>query len=693
MMNKFGKKKRPFGPSGGVGGGFSRNSPGPRGPRPTGKDRPYGDRPGGPSKFGGKRREDDGDFDRGERPFKPARPFREHGGGGHSSPSDRPAWKPREDRPRHSGGDTPHWKARSGGGAPGFKRDFSPGRPRPASGAGDDRPHWKKDRPAFSSGPGTKPRKSYQQSQGGKPSYGGKPSFGDRPPYGDRPSYGEKPQRDFSRPGRDQEWGGRSSDRPSYDRPERGGYDRFEPRKGGYERRESRPFNDRKESKDREFNNREQRSGGYTKPDHAKSPEASTASAAPVTHKKFAPGALLKKGDHQAAKTMVIAPEAGKELPLQPVWIYESVVSALPDGDPVAGETVYVHDYNGRFLGSALYNPDSRIRARMFSLRRLRFDETYIREALRGAIERRRTLGLLKESCRLVFSESDGLPGLIADKYGACLVIQPVTAAIDRHMQFIIDRLNEYCAPDGIVVRRDAMMRSREGLETKAPEILGDMPAQVTVQENNTVTLIANVLGSQSAAVSLDQRLNRRVLKPYCTSETRVLSLYSHVGEWALRAASYGAGEVIGVDSSHAAVELAIAGATASGLEDQVSFVEDDAFEYLRAIEPGRLFDIIICDPPAFAKMRQHREDAARVYKSLNYLAMVRLKPGGILITCSSSHVFSTEDLDAALLGAAQEAGMKFQVLERRGAAPDHPVLPGHSESDYLKCFVMQRVE
>lgn len=687
-MNKFGKKKRPFGPSGGAGGGFNRNAPGPRGPRLAGKDRSFSDRPGGPPKFGGKRREDDREFDRGERPFKPSRPFREHGGG-HASQSDRPAWKPREDRTRYGGGEASDWKARSGGAAPGMKRDFSPGGPHPSSGPGDARPNWKKDRPAFSSGPGTRPRKSYQQSQGGKPSY-----YGGKPSYGARPSYGEKPQRDFSRPGGNQGWGGKSTDHPPFERPHRGGYDRFEPRKGGYERRESRSFDKREDSHNREFNDRsDHRPASFTKPDFAKSTEPKTAPPPPVGRKKFAPGTLLKKGDHHSTKTMVIAPEAGKELHLQPVWVYESMVSALPDGDPAAGDTVYVHDHNGRFLGSAVYNPDSRIRARMFSLRRIRFDETYIREALRGAIERRRSLGLLKESCRLVFGESDGLPGLIADKYGACLVIQPVTAAVDRHLQFIIDRLNEYSAPDGIVVRRDATLRTREGLETTAPEILGDLPAQLSVRENNTVTLIANVLGSQSAAVSLDQRLNRRVLKPYCTAETRVLSLYSHVGEWALRAASYGAGEVIGVDSSQSATELAIAGAAASGLSDRVSFVEDDAFEYLRGIEPGRLFDIIICDPPAFAKMRQHREDAARVYKSLNYLAMVRLKPGGILVTCSSSHVFSTEDLDLALLGAANEAGMKFQVIERRGAAPDHPVLPGFPESDYLKCFVMQRVE
>lgn len=718
MKKPFGKpKKGPFGPSSKPGGGFRKfDRPDREGDSPR-----YG-RPGGDRYEGGKPawKKDRPDFDR-DRPSYRGGDDRPYRGGGD---------KPGYDKPRPGGGFKPGFKPSggkpsygSGYGKPAFKAGSGPGRPgggwrRDEGGPAErgERPVWKDNRPSYGQGGH---RRDYQSDQrGDRP--GGFKKFGDRPdaprrfdkPGGyqrddrfgrdDRPSGDRRYERD-DRPGRDDRRP--FADRRPYD--DRKPYESHRP----YEDRkpfDRKPYGDRKPFEDQKpYGDRpsfEERAQREERPEHREEQAGGFGDRVSVPSNKVnrpkdsfskpfsKPFERRTNEEGPYAKALVVTLSDTNNVPTRIVWVFDSMVGELPEGEPAPGATVHVYDEKHRFIGSAIYNSHSRIRARIFSLTRRRFDEEYIREALNTAVARRKQLGLFSDSCRVIFGESDGIPGLVADKIGNYLVIQPLTFAVNQHLPFIIDRLNELVAPEGIVVRKDIALRAKEGLEVTEPEIHGEVPEQIAVKEEG-VTLLANIRSGQKTGLFLDQRLNRAAIQPWCTPESRVLDLFCHVGGWGLRAARYGAQEVIGVDSSSPALELAEASAKASGLAERTTFVQHDVFEYLREADAEKLFDIIIVDPPAFAKTRQHYEEAFRAYLSLNYLAMKKLKPGGLLVTCSCSQAMSVVEFNEAILTAARNARMQFQVLERRGAPADHPVLLGLPETEYLKCFVLQRTE
>lgn len=671
------KSDRPAWKSDRAGGGSDR----PRSSESSGERRPYDDKPAWKS----------------DRPaFKSDRPawkFDRPGGGSdrpRSSESsgerrpygDKPAWK--SDRPAFNS-DRPAWKSdRPGGGSDRPRSSESSGERRPYG----DKPAWKSDRPAFKS---DRPAWKSDRPGGGSDRPRSSESSGERRPYGDKPAW--KSDRPAFK-----------SDRPAWNSDRSAGSDRPRSSESSGERR---PYGDKPAWKsDKPDFNRDRPAWKPEGPIDPDRPVRDKAVSVPYNKKNFDDassrpdfaGKSFSKGSRPTynpqtdAKSLIVTLDDTNNVPVRLVWIYDSMVGELPDGEPSAGDTVFVYDHNNRFTGSAIYNPNSRIRARIFSLTRRKFDEAYLREAIEKAISTRKLLGLLNESCRAISGEGDGIPGLIADKIGDYLVVQPLTYAVDRHLAFIVDQLNSQLAPAGIVVRKDVPIRAKEGLSVEEPTIHGEVPERVKVSEEGCI-MFANPAGGQKTGLFLDQRLNRAVLKPFC-KDARVLDLFCHVGGWAIRAAKYGASEVIGVDSSESALELAKSGATANGF-DNVSFVEDDVFEYLRKLdsEPESLFDVIVCDPPAFAKTRAHYEEAFRAYLSLNYLVMKKLKPGGVLITCSCSQAVSTNEFNEALLTSARNARMQFQVIEKRGAPQDHPVLLGLPESEYLKCFVMRRIE
>ncbi len=711
----------------------------------SGERRPYGDKPSWKS---------DKPAFKSDRPaWKSDRPgggdkprYSDSSGSGERRPyGDKPAWK--SDKPAYNSA-RPAWKSdRPGGGdKPRYSDSSGSGERRPYG----DKPSWKSDKPAFKSdrpawksdrpGGGDKPRFSDSSGSGERRSYGDKPAWkSDKPAYNsdrpawksDRPGGSDKPRySDSSGSGERRPYGEKpawKSDKPAYnsdrpawksDRP--GGSDkpRYSDSSGSGERR---PYGDKPAWKsDKPAFNSDRpawkterpevdrirpvwKPEGPMDPDRpARDPAVSvpfnkknfdeSSSRPDFAGKTFSKGSRPTYNPQTDAKSLIVTLDDTHNVPVRLVWIYDTMVGELPDGEPSAGDTVFVYDHNNRFAGSAIYNPNSRIRARIFSLTRRKFDEAYLREAIEKAISTRKQLGLLNESCRAISGEGDGIPGLIADKIGDYLVVQPLTYAVNRHLAYIIDQLNSQLAPTGIVVRKDVPIRAKEGLSVEEPTIHGEVPERVKVVEEGCI-MFANPAGGQKTGLFLDQRLNRAVLKPF-SKDARVLDLFCHVGGWAMRAAKYGAAEVIGVDSSESALELATSGAKANGF-DKVSFVEDDVFEYLRKLdsEPENLFDIIICDPPAFAKTRSHYEEAFRAYLSLNYLVMKRLKPGGLLITCSCSQAVSSNEFNEAILTSARNARMQFQVIEKRGAPQDHPVLLGLPESEYLKCFVMRRID
>lgn len=371
-------------------------------------------------------------------------------------------------------------------------------------------------------------------------------------------------------------------------------------------------------------------------------------------------------------------------------WIYDNMV-AETSGALADGETVYIYDRRHKFLGSAIYNSASRIRARIFSLEHRPFDDAYVREAVAAAVRRRRALFPEGDSFRAVYSDADGLPGVVADLIGGILSVQLLTLAADRRADTILAALKDTLSPAATIVHRDLAVRTKEGLPLLEPRIEGTIPEAVPVAQDGFTTF-ADLRAGQKTGLFLDQRFNRRLIIPFCR-EAAVLDLFSYVGGWALTAAAAGARDVVAVDSSASAVELGRRGAAENGFP-QVRFECVDAFDYLAsATARGARFDVVVCDPPAFAKTRKHASDAIKGYLSLNYRCMRLLPPGGILATSSCSHHVTPEEFEEMLETAARNARMQFQIVARGAQAPDHPPLLGFPESEYLKCLVLQRVE
>lgn len=374
-----------------------------------------------------------------------------------------------------------------------------------------------------------------------------------------------------------------------------------------------------------------------------------------------------------------------------PVWVYDTSIVHV-EGVPHDGEAVAIFSKSGKFFGSAIYNSASKIRARLFSYDLRNFDDDYVEQAIVAAWNRRRVYFSIEDSLRVVFSEADGLPGLIVDKLSDVIVVQILTLAIEQRREVVLRTLKALFAPRAIVIRRDISLRAREGLEVGDPQISGELSLPFPVELDGIVYLCDPVHG-QKTGLYLDQRFNRRLLIPWARRK-KVLDLFCHVGGWALMAAKAGAEHVIGVDSAGPAIELARQSAQMGGFE-QVQFVEADVFDYLeeQRHRPGAQFDVIIVDPPAFAKSQKHLTEAERAYLSLNYRAMRLLPPGGLLVTCSCSQHISEEHFQLILETAARNARMRFQIVARGGQPPDHPELLGFAESRYLKCFFLLRVE
>jgi 23S rRNA (cytosine1962-C5)-methyltransferase len=374
---------------------------------------------------------------------------------------------------------------------------------------------------------------------------------------------------------------------------------------------------------------------------------------------------------------------------VRPMWIYDNMVDHV-SGHVQNGSTVFVHDSKGKFLGSAVYNEHSKIRARLFSLERVLFDADYVAAAVAGAVSRRRMFFEEHDSFRAVYSDADFLPGVIADKLGDVVVVELLTLAADLRDRAILGALRRELTPGGVVVRRDDRIREKEGLALRDVEVEGHVPPRVRVEQDGVV-LYADPRGGQKTGLFLDQRFNRRLIIPWCAGR-RVLDLFCHVGAWALTAARAGAAEAVGADSSADALELARFAARENSF-DQVRFEQADVFDYLSgAARRGEQYDVVVCDPPAFAKSRKHSAEALRGYLSLNYRAMKLLPPGGVLATCSCSHHVTGIEFDQMLELAARNARMQFHVVASEAQPPDHPLLLGFPEGEYLKCRVLRRV-
>lgn len=367
-------------------------------------------------------------------------------------------------------------------------------------------------------------------------------------------------------------------------------------------------------------------------------------------------------------------------------WVFRSDIEredGAADGLPVR-----VLTSAGRFLAMAVYNPRSQISLRILSRRDEPIDGAFIRGRVRRALDYRRRFADLN-SCRLIFAESDGLPAVIADKFGDVIVLQILCLGMERFKGDIVDALAQELSPRGIYERNDVPVRELEGLSQQTGLLFGEVPDRVEMQENG-VRFLVDVKEGQKTGFFLDQKENRAAIAPF-VSGMRVLDCFTHTGSFALHAAHYGAAEVTGVDISEHACACALENARLNGVEDRVRFECANAFDFLRAHQTAKeQYDVVILDPPAFTKTRSAVEGALRGYKEINLRGMKLTRDGGFFVTCSCSQHVTPDLFRGMLMDAHKDAHVQLRQIEWRTQGRDHPILLASPETQYLKCGIFQ---
>ena len=363
------------------------------------------------------------------------------------------------------------------------------------------------------------------------------------------------------------------------------------------------------------------------------------------------------------------------------LWIYRSDVV---DVDANGGAVVSVKDERGNFIGHALFSDSSQIALRFLTQSDEEIDRNWWRRRITDAANRR-NISPDTNAYRLIYSEGDLLPSLIVDRYADVLVLQTLSQGTDAVKSLLIEILVEEFKPRAVIERNDARVRSLEGLPLIAGTVYGDAPAELEILQHG-LRFRVEPLGGQKTGSFLDQRENRLAARAAAqtTNRGRALDCFTFNGAFALHLASV-CNNVIGVDISGEAVAAAKQNAALNEMTN-VEFREANVFDVLREIEPG--FDVIVLDPPAFAKNRASLKAAIRGYKEINLRALKLLNPGGVLITCTCSYHVS-EELFLEIIGdAALDAHKHLQIIEKRMQATDHPALVGMPETYYLKCVI-----
>ncbi len=380
-------------------------------------------------------------------------------------------------------------------------------------------------------------------------------------------------------------------------------------------------------------------------------------------------------------------------------WVYDTEILTAPVADN--GALIDVTNEKGAYLGTALLSTESKIRLRLLSRNANdTFDLKFFERRISYAWNYRKTvMGDDIEACRIIFGEADGLPGLTVDRFSDVLVTQTLSYGMEKRKDIIFDALLRVLRSDGqtirgIYERNDVNIRRLEGLSENKGWYCGDdggNPSTATKISENGITYTVDFAEGQKTGFFLDQKYNRRAVGKLSKGKS-VLDCFTHTGSFGLNAAKGGAKSVVSVDISESACEMARKNAAENGLDVQV--VCADVFEYLTELEKSgkHPYDFIILDPPAFTKSRKTTDAAMRGYKDINYRAMRILPRGGYLATCSCSH-FATEELFRRMLNdAARDANVQLKQIECRQQSPDHPILWGVEETNYLKFFIFQIV-
>jgi len=368
-------------------------------------------------------------------------------------------------------------------------------------------------------------------------------------------------------------------------------------------------------------------------------------------------------------------------------WIYRADLLAEPA--LAGGEAVRVVDARGWFLGKAFYSSRSKIALRWLTFDDLAIDGHFLAARIAQADALRRTLFAGETTYRVVHGEADLLPGLVVDRYGDQLSVQFLVQATEARRELLADALVEHFHPRGMMDRSDVNVRMLEGLEPRRAVLRGEVPERVEFDEG-LVRVSADLRAGQKTGAFLDQRENHLLAAQY--AKGKALDCFSYLGGFALQLATR-AEQVTAVEISQAASAAIVESARRNRLEN-VEVVTANAFDFLRdAVDEGRRFDTIVLDPPSFAKNKAAVEAALRGYKEINLRSLQPLAPGGVLMSASCTYHVDEEAFEAMLAAAAADARRRVQIVERRGAARDHPVLTALRETRYLKFYVLRAVD
>lgn len=384
----------------------------------------------------------------------------------------------------------------------------------------------------------------------------------------------------------------------------------------------------------------------------------------------------------------------GREGPLRRFhpWVYEGAVAEVR-GTPEPGDIVDLKDYRGNFLGRGYYNPNSQIRVRVLTFIAERIDEEFWARRIERAARERERLSGETDALRLIYSESDGLPGLVVDRYGDFLVLQALTLGIERRKGLIAKVLWDLFSPAGIYERSDVGVRRLEGLEPVSGNLLGEEPPPKLEIREGGARFYVDIRHGHKTGFYLDQRENRLLLGELSRGG-EVLDAFSYTGAFGTHAGLGGASSVLFVEDSPKHLRWARDHLVLNGLRElRAGFIAGNAFQELRRLyRERRQFDIVVLDPPKFARNASEVEDALRGYKDINILGMRLLRPGGYLLTFSCSGHVGEELFLRAVMAAAVDTRREAKILRRLSQAEDHPVGLTFPEGAYLKGFLI-RVE
>lgn len=369
-------------------------------------------------------------------------------------------------------------------------------------------------------------------------------------------------------------------------------------------------------------------------------------------------------------------------------WIFSNEIKDMP-GDIEPGSFVDILDHRGRFLGRGYFNPHSLIAIRVLTDKKEEIDQGFFIKRIGEADNLRKALMPEEKAYRMVFSEGDYLPGLIVDRYENAIVIQSLTAGIEKRLGLITEALRHLFHPEVIIARNDVAVRGLEGLKEEKRLIWGSIPSPIIIRKNGLLFEV-DIWEGQKTGFFLDQGENYLRIADWAR-DREVLDCFCYAGGWALHAARAGAKKVLGVDISDRAIAQAERNATLNNLSGVCKFIMGDVFDKLREMEKeGISFGCIVLDPPAFAKSKKKLKEARAGYKEINLRAMKLLEKGGILISCSCSYHIDRDAFLDILIDAAADARKKTRLIEFRGQARDHPILLAARETEYLKCAIVE---